>query len=441
MYPSHACGGIGQYRRCAAALMSLQLGLIVAGVLLVVGVIVYNAWQERRLKRNLEQARAPADRSDASSAPRPAERVEPTLGTQRGSGSPTTNPEGAAAFHTGQSRESAFEPPHEVIAPSARFEAAEDVSTEASDVALGTSAAETASVSGASIRRAPASALGPSRTASKQTPQPDHEIECLIPLQPAAPVAAGALAAGLHARIGKALRWFGRPDARSDWERLTSDTPGHFADVVACMLLADRNGAASRAQLETFVRVVGEIAPTLPAAFTPPDVARELARAESLDRLCAELDVQIGLTVQMREPASIAGTRLRGVAEASGFRLSPAGRFEFAHEDTGAVLFTLQNLRPDPFSADMLRLTATSGVVFLLDVARLSDPLRVFDHMKLAARRLAATLGAELVDDNRRPLDDAALATIRDQVDAAADALRAVHIEPGSARALALFSA
>ena len=120
--------------------------------------------------------------------------------------------------------------------------------------------------------------------------------------------------------------------------------------------------------------------------------------------------MQIGLTVQMPEPASIAGTRLRGVAEASGFRLSPAGRFELVKEETGDVLYTLQNLRPDPFSAEMLRLTATNGVVFLLDVARLADPVRVFDQMKLAARRMAVTLGAELVDDNRRPLDDAALA-------------------------------
>jgi FtsZ-interacting cell division protein ZipA len=79
--------------------------------------------------------------------------------------------------------------------------------------------------------------------------------------------------------------------------------------------------------------------------------------------------------------------------------------------------------------------------VFLLDVARLPDPLRTFDQMKLAARRMAATLGAELVDDNRRPLDDAALATIREQVEAAAEALRVVHVQPGSPRALALFSA
>jgi FtsZ-interacting cell division protein ZipA len=59
----------------------------------------------------------------------------------------------------------------------------------------------------------------------------------------------------------------------------------------------------------------------------------------------------------------------------------------------------------------------------------------------MAAKRLAHTLGADLVDDNRRPLDDPALATIREQVESAADALRAVHIEPGSPRALALFSA
>jgi FtsZ-interacting cell division protein ZipA len=382
---------------------SLQLGLIVAGVALVVAVIVYNAWQERRLKRSLAKARAPADRSDGGPAPRVAGRVEPTLGAQR--------------------------------------DVAKGISAEASGVALGTSEAESASPSDALVRAAPPAGLGPNRAASNQTPQPDHEIECLISLQPAAPVAAGAIAAGLHARIGKALRWFGRRDARSDWERLASDSQGRFADIVACMLLADRNGAASRPQLDTFARVVGDIAPSLPAAFTPPDIARELARAESLDRLCAELDIQIGLTVQMRDAASIAGTRLRGVAEASGFRLSPAGRFEFVQEETGAVLFTLQNLRPDPFSAETLRLTATNGVVFLLDVARLPDPVRVFDQMKLAARRLAATLGAELVDDNRRPLDDAALAAIREQVDTAADALRTVHIEPGSARALALFSA
>lgn len=410
---------------------SLQLALIVAGVLLVIAVVIFNGWQERKLRRSLGKSHVPPERADASAVARSTRRVEPTLGAQDGAASADAMP----VFRGGEPRDAGLEPapgggePQDVASDGSNSFSA------AADVAHSALPAPAASLAAA---RVPSSPSAPARIGPAQ---PDHEIECLIPLQPEAPIGAGSLAAGLHARIGKALRWFGRADARSDWARLTSDTPGRFSEVVACMLLADRNGAASRAQLDAFVRIVDEIALTLPAELTPPDIPRELARAESLDRLCAELDVQIGLTLQMPGAASIAGTRLRGVAEASGFRLSTGGRFEHLHEETGAVLYTLQNLRPDPFSAEMLRLTATNGVVFLLDVARIADPARGFDQMKLAARRMAVTLGADLVDDNKRPLDDAALAVIREQVETAADALRAVHIEPGSPRALALFSA
>jgi FtsZ-interacting cell division protein ZipA len=412
---------------------SLQIGLIVAGVLLVIGVIVYNAWQERRLKR--EAARQSiATATDMRSA-RNTERVEPTL-----TGHGAAVAEGTPAFRTTHARDSAFEPPLDVIPPPAD-ESAHEAPARAEAAAPRTRVP--ASDSGVDAAVAAPVQLSAPRTASnpRQSAMPDFEIECLIPLHPAAPVVAGVLGTGLHMRVGKPLRWFGRADARSDWQPLTSDTPGHFADIVACMLLADRNGPASRAQIDTFIRVVGDIAPTLPAAFTPPDIAQALERAEALDRLCAEVDVQIGLTVQKRDPGSIPGTRLRGVAEASGFRLASGGRFEFMHEETGAVLYTLQNLRPDPFTAESLRLTATNGVVFVLDVARQADPVRAFDQMKVAAKRMATTLGAELVDDNQRPLDDAALASIREQVGAAAQALRDSHIEPGGSRALALFSA
>jgi FtsZ-interacting cell division protein ZipA len=414
---------------------ALQLGLIVAGVLLVVAVIVYNVWQERRVRRRLADAHPSPRRPEPAAMPRGAERVEPTLATNRAA---TATSRGTPAFRPGDVAPATVDPLQANLAPAAASPS-DDPRTDSglvttSDEALEplSALAEPASEPASSARTAPS---------AKDAAQPDHEIECLIHVQPAAPIAAGALATGLHARIGKRLRWFGRVDARSDWARLGSDTPGRFGEIVACMLLADRNGAASRAQLDAFARVVGDLATSVSASFAPPDIAREVARAESLDRLCAELDVQIGLTVQMPEPASIAGTRLRGVAEAAGFRLAPGGRFEFLHEDTGAVLYTLQNLRPDPFSAEMLRVTATNGVVFLLDVPRLAEPPRAFDQMKLAARRMATNLGAELVDDNRRPLDDAALAAIREQVEAAADALRAVHIAPGGPRALALFSA
>jgi FtsZ-interacting cell division protein ZipA len=145
------------------------------------------------------------------------------------------------------------------------------------------------------------------------------------------------------------------------------------------------------------------------------------------------------LTILKAELGQIAGTRLRGVAEAAGFRLSADGQFEYLQEETGAVLCRLQNYRQEPFTIDTLRVMTTPGFVLLIDVPRVADPVRVFDQMRLVAKRLAKTLEAVLVDDNRRPLDDAALAAIRSQVQATAAALREAHIESGGPRALRLF--
>ncbi|MEO8345782.1 MAG: cell division protein ZipA C-terminal FtsZ-binding domain-containing protein [Betaproteobacteria bacterium] len=402
---------------------SLQLGLIVAGVLLVVGVLIYNAWQERRIKRRIAQAfRAPDNSLQHVTA---GTRVEPTMRPAQGD-EPDADPDPDAGTDAAMMRASRLAiPPEDDATWSPPVEIIEH-DPEAGDVL------ETAS-DAVATRIAPAAASAGA--------QPDRDIECMVVLQPAKPLAAGALAAGLHARVGKRLRWFGRAAPGSPWVLLNAGTPGEFVELSACMLLADRNGAASHAQLETFVRVMSDLAPMLPAALSVPDVASEADRAEALDRLCADVDVQVGLTILKEDPASIAGTRLRGVAEAAGFRLAPGGRFEWTQDDIGAVLYTMQNVRNEPFTVDTLRTSATNGVVLVLDVPRVADPLRAFDHMKLAAKRIAHTLDGELVDDNRRPLDDAALAAIRKQVQSAADALLACRIDPGSLRAHALFGA
>jgi len=399
-------------------LSSLQLGLIVAGVLLVAGVIVYNAWQERRIRRRITSAFRKPD--DAALPPDAGLRVEPTMRTLPGvpddvatafDSDPGADGAGDGSAMAPTEDDSAWTPPMDVVEHAA---VADEVPVVTAYAAAATDA------------------MGP---------QPDRDIECMAILQPAKPLGAGALAAGLHARMGKRLRWFGRTAPGSPWVLLHSATPGEFVELAACLLLADRNGAATHAQLDTFVRVMSELAPMLPAALSVPDVAAETDRAEALDRLCADVDVQIGLTVLKSEPANIAGTRLRGVAEAAGFRLAPGGRFEFPQEDTGAILYTLQNVRNEPFTVDTLRASATNGVVLVLDVPRVADPLRAFDQMKLTAKRIAHTLDGDLVDDNRRSLDDAALAAIRQQVQIAADALRACRIDPGSPRAQALFGA
>src|SRR5205823_5320249 len=94
---------------------NLQLGLIVGGVLLVLGVIIYNHWQERRVRRRIESAFRPTEEKESA-------RVEPTLGsapdageasvmrTHRAAPVPTASPTRATPLS-----ESTFVPPMDVI--------------------------------------------------------------------------------------------------------------------------------------------------------------------------------------------------------------------------------------------------------------------------------------------------------------------------------------
>jgi FtsZ-interacting cell division protein ZipA len=370
----------------------LFLGLLVAGAVLVVGVLLYNLVQERRARKRLEAAFSGPARSRR-------ERAEPKL------------------------RESEHE-------PSAGHSAAVDVSPdEAGD--------ESADEPG-QAPPAPSFAHPGAPRAGRDALAPDPDIECVVLLTPGAPVASAALARALAAPLGKPVRWLGRRSAAQAWQPLDGAT-GPWQEIAACLLLADRAGPASRDEISGFLDLVAEVASALPAQVALPDAGTEAQRAEELDRFCADLDVQIGLTILKADLGQIAGTRLRGVAEAAGFHLSAAGHFEYFQEDTGAVLCTLQNYKQEPFTIESLRATSTPGFVLLIDVPRVADPVRAFDQLRLTAKRLAQTLEAVLVDDNRRPLDDAALGAIRTQVQATAGALREAHIDPGGPRALRLF--
>jgi hypothetical protein len=371
----------------------LFLGLLAAGIALVIGVLVYNWLQERRVRRRLEAAFTQPGTAAGSGA-----RVEPEL-----------REDGTAA------------------AQSASIdEVPEDQEEELPPVA--------------SERLDDRPVVVPATTAERAGTAPDPDIECVVVLQLQQPVPTSAIGSALSAQLGKPLRWLGRRSASSAWLTIDAASTGMWHEIAACLLLANRAGAATRSDIDPFARLVAQAASVLPAAYAPPDPAAEASRADELDRFCADLDVQIGLTILKSELGLIAGTRLRGVAEAAGFRINPGGFFEYLQEETGAPLYSLQNYKSDqPFSIESMRTLSTPGVVFLLDVPRVADPLRVFDHMRMAAKRMTKTLEGVLVDDNRRPITDASLAAIRSQVQATAAALREANIDPGGPRALRLF--
>ena len=374
----------------------LFLGLIAAGILLVAGVLIYNWLQERRVRRRMNTALRKSDGTPPGMT-RGRGRIEPMLN--------------ADDSESSQSVAIEMAPEDDQLLP--------HVADEIPDESL--------------------SHVVPATKAERLGLAPDPDIECVALLQPAQAASTAALGSARSADGAKPVRWLGRRAAGTTWQVIDATTQGPWHEVAGCLLLANRGGPVSRAELDSFQRLVSEVATALGAPNARIDPAAEADRAEALDRFCADLDVQIGLTILKSELGQIAGTRLRGVAEAAGFRINAAGHFEHAQEETGAAMYTLQNYTQEPFTIESLRKMSTPGVVFVLDVPRVSDPVRVFDQMRMAAKRMTKTLEGVLVDDNRRPITDTSLAAIRAQVQVTASALREAHIDPGGPRALRLF--
>ncbi len=178
------------------------------------------------------------------------------------------------------------------------------------------------------------------------------------------------------------------------WRKISAGDSGHCTDLRAALQLVTRAGAVSEAELVEFRSAVETLAAMIGAAVSAPEMRQALDAARSLDRSCADCDVQIALHVL-------------GVPSA-------------------------QDLGDQPFQLT----PREDGLTLTLDVARTAEPGRAFEAMARTARRL----GGRLVDDNGNAVDERALAAIGAQLEAVRQTLAARGIEPGSALALRLFS-
>ncbi len=235
---------------------------------------------------------------------------------------------------------------------------------------------------------------------------------------------------------GRSVNWECYNPQTMGWEPLAAS--GEYQKLRAGLQLTDRMGAASEQDLAEFGGVAQSVADAIGASCTLAEPAAALQRAQRLDALCADVDVQIGLNLITRGGA-VPGTRIRALAEAHGLVLEKDGRFH-RRDENGVELYTLCNMEEAAFSAEGMKTLGTRGLTLLFDVARAPEGLAAFDRFAQFARTLADGLSAAVVDDNRQPLDEAALGKIRTQLQALYASMEQQGIPIGSALALRLFS-
>ena len=381
----------------------LQLSLIVLGLLVIAGVYLFNRMQEQRYRRSLDPVpeRLPEDAALAAGPP-PVE--------------PETEP---------QAR---LEPSFTDAAPTAEPELP-SISQEPG-LHLPESADQGAPA---------ASPTAPEPPPAAAPDGPDIDYRALL-------AGGAALHGDLRARlekqlggIGKPIRIEGRNAADGTWQPLPEPAAETAEPVRISLQLADRGGPVSAAQLARFREIVESVAAELGATVVLDDESAALAQAVELDGFCAENDVAIGLNIVPGDVTGLAGTKLRALAESSGFTLTAEGAFHLL-DDRGVTLIALASMDGVPFEAGSIKHLRSEGVTLLIDVARVVDGRQTFRRMTELARHFANSLHGTVVDDKRTPLNAASLDKIAAQIDAIQAALKARGIAPGSPLALRLFS-
>jgi hypothetical protein len=254
-------------------------------------------------------------------------------------------------------------------------------------------------------------------------------------------VQANALAdAFTHTRtLGKTVRWAGVPVGATQWEEVQPWRDVHYQQVVVTMQLADRNGAVLEEQLTSLCELMQATAQMLGMRAACDDVVEALERAQAIDRFCVDVDVLIGLNVVARGEGAVNLTRIVREAESCGMVLGMDGVFQLL-DSRSEQLYALCNHDAEPFSNEVIEGQTSQGVTLQFDVPRVPDGLKVFDGMVAFGRKLANEVGGILVDDNLRPLTDTGIEKIRMQLAHIYERMEARGVPSGSRRALRLFS-
>jgi hypothetical protein len=398
----------------------LQISLLAIGLLIVAGVYGFNRFQERKYRRLAEKA-FPARQEDVL--------LESGIDTL-----PDTLPD--AHIIAGFREESRIEPvismpPAEMpVAPAEELTIAEESIEEVEPIPAIESQSE-------ECVKPPIVVQHEDRPVVSQ----DETINYRVQLHPSETVGVAVLIDAIQRQgdFGKRVHWLGMNSLTGGWEEVGQGSAEEYLNIAATLQLADRTGPVSDSDLAAFCSQVQTVADELMAIAEFPKRQPALALAAALDQFCADVDVLIGANIITQNGEAFAATKVRAMAEAAGMKLQPDGAFHYFN-DEGADLFSLANLDPTPFSAENIRQLSTHGITFLFDVPRVSDGVRVFNQMLILARQMASSLGGQVVDDNRRPLSDAGIAKIKQQLADIYSRMEAQQIKSGSARALRLFS-
>jgi FtsZ-interacting cell division protein ZipA len=410
----------------------LTLGLIGAGAVVVGGVVVYNAWQNAKVRRKMPRP-MPDEAADALARQDPEEDqpfIEPVRQPRR---------EPVAGDGSAEPRDTRVEPSFGTASaatppPVAPADTAVDLQAEATSA--NGAAGEIAN--GSETRAEP---VMPAATTISSAPPAvvDRRIDCVVPIRLAAPVA-GDRVAPLAQRLRRAgtkpVTIEGKAEGESTWELPRNGA--RYDELRAAAQLANRGGPLNELEFSEFVTGVQRLADTIDGAPEFPDMMETVGMARELDAFAAQCDAQLSINI-LSDGAPWSANYVQAVASQDGLLLSRDGTRFVKLDAKQNPVFMLQ-FGDTNFLRDDLTYKGGQMITLVLDVPVADEDILPFRLMCDYAKSLSERIGARVVDDQRRPLPESALLAIEKQLMTLYAKLEQAGIPAGSPATRRLFS-
>ena len=389
----------------------LQIGLIALGVLMIGVVLGLNWWQDRRVRRKMQENFPPS-------------REDPLLGGQQ-----KTEP-GKSAFARKSRIEKVRSEPVEVE----RREPAWDGSV---DEPVFAAASDTDTAPVGAMRHEPVARVRDTASRVDDPDEPDEACEAVIDVVFTQPVSGRdllPLARDIRQVGEKPMRTFFRTTDNMHFSSLRLNET--YASMQIAVLMANRSGALSVTEWAQAWACAQRVADQLDAEIEGPDPKDVSNRARQLDEICAALDTSVGLTLVPQSPQPWRIPEVLSAARKAGFTENAEGdRLEWLDEN-GAVRFTLVHPAAEANASGAV----VGRLSLLLDVPRSPASSTGFADMAQVARELATTLDAGVVDDNGLPLAQGSEGAVDTQLARLYVQLAQSGLPAGSDRALRVFA-
>jgi len=436
----------------------LQISLIVIGVVIIVGVIVYNKWQEYRAHRNVKRAfaDAPEDVLMQSASDEDSDlRREPVFFQNAVPGVRLEDPAMNASIsvtgldHALEGTVRANDET-EPVAEADHMEA-DDVMTEEEGLVVevykepyidmnegeAVSALEPEAVPQPEVPESvsPEAVPLPLPAVSQSLPV-DNLIDYSVDLSLEEPVRGEKLLPliqTLRYTGNKPVHFIGltgNPDAaETSWQPVMHG--GVYHHLKAGVQLANRTGALNEIEYSELITRLRQLADSIGAEPEVPDMGDVLKVARDLYRFVVGHDARLGINIRTGgAPWSV--QTLIAVLDRQNFDLRPDGFFVM-HDTDGSVLFSL--------AIDTTAASDTANrMTLLLDVPCVAQEKNGFGVMVQCAKALCQRLNGILVDDDDRMLSNPMLDDIAGQVSVFYEEMKSMSIPAGSVRAMRLFN-